>query len=150
MPDLTAMTPSAGATVPGTSARLRRAAAAERRTLARQRDDLEHRSETLRSERERIEIALIKVERQIALLDGITGADTVGAPGAASNDRVRAEPARNGSLGGTETRSLAAGSLSRVRRRRRPDLRGLALMLTRSDLFGRVCARLRRRGAESR
>jgi hypothetical protein len=65
MPELTAMTRSPGATAPDTSARFRRAAVAERRILARKREDLERRSETLRSEREQIEITLISLASRI-------------------------------------------------------------------------------------
>jgi hypothetical protein len=147
MPELTAMTRSPGATVPSTSARLRRAALAERRVLARKRDDLELRSETLRSERERIEIMLIKLERQIALLDGITGGDTAPPPSPASKERGTAQPAGNRGLCGLAIRRLAVGRPGRGRRPRRPDLLGMALMLTRSDLIGHARTRLFVRGA---
>lgn len=149
MPELTAMTRSPGATAPSTSARFRRAAVAERRILARKRDDLERRSETLRSERERIEITLIKLERQIALLDGITGGDTVRPPSPASKDRATAKPVGNRGLHGLASREIAAGRARRERRSRRPDLLGLALMLTRSDLIGDARTRLFARAARA-
>ena len=53
------------------SARFIRAAEGERAVLARRRDELASRSETLRGERERIEITLIGLEERIALLDRI-------------------------------------------------------------------------------
>jgi len=51
------------------SARFIRAAEGERAVLARRRDELASRSETLRGERERIEITLIGLNERIALLD---------------------------------------------------------------------------------
>src|ERR1035437_3104745 len=87
-PTAPARTPRAAG--PGTSARLHRAAAAERAKLARKRDELARRSETLRSERQQVEIILSAVEERIALLDRLTGVSVVAPSPRAPEDGAQA------------------------------------------------------------
>src|ERR1035437_10435308 len=109
-PTAPARTPRAAG--PGTSARLHRAAAAERAKLARKRDELARRSETLRSERQQVEIILSAVEERIALLDRLTGVSVVapsprgaGGGGPGARPRQQGRPGPGG--GGTATAAAA-------------------------------------------
>lgn len=96
----------------GTSARLSRAAVAERAVLARKRDELASRSETLRSERHRIEIALIGLEERIALLDRLAELSALGPASPTANDAEKRSRLARMIPGGPAIREIAARALS--------------------------------------
>ncbi len=108
----TATTETRRAPPHGTSARLSRAAVAERAALARKRDEVASRSETLRSERHRIEMALIGLEERIALLDRLAELSALGpAPPTAKDAEKRSRLARM-IPGGPAIRKITARALS--------------------------------------
>jgi len=96
----------------GTSARLGRAAAAERAALARKRDELASRSETLRGERQRIEIALIGLEERIALLDRLAELSALGPASPTAKDAAPRSGLARMIRRGPAIREIAARALS--------------------------------------
>ncbi len=108
----TAATQPRSAPPHGTSARLSRAAAAERATLARRRDELASRSETLRGERQRIEIALIGLEERIALLDRLAELSALGPASPTAKDAAQRSRLAGMIWGRPAIREIAARALS--------------------------------------
>jgi len=96
----------------GTSARLSRAAVAERAALARKRDELASRSETLRSERQRIEIMLIGLEERIALLDRLAELSALGPASPTAKDAAQRSRLARIIRPGPAIREIAARALS--------------------------------------
>jgi hypothetical protein len=134
MSNPTAPSRTARAAGPGTSARLHRAAAAERAKLARKRDQLARRSETLRSERQQVEIILSAVEEQIALLDRLTGVSVVAPSPRAPEDGAPPDSASGSGPGRRSAKPQHARRPNRASRAGRSTLAGCSK-------WSRMCAR---------